>query len=112
MYIGIMSKSEQIGVVTLAPTDNRMRAKRYNYGYRMVIPDFEVFSMLRQVAQDQLGPWAYFGSRYVHHSNERFGSEYDYNSDFTKIRHKLYFLNREDAENVLTLFILQHGTTE
>jgi len=107
-----MGKSEQIGNVILAPTDNRMKAKRYNFEYRMVIPDYETFNGLRKVAQGQMGPWAWFDRRKVLIRNERFASDYDYSSDFSKVRHKLYFRNREDAMNVLTLYILQHGITE
>jgi hypothetical protein len=103
---------EKIGNVVLAPTDNRMRAKRYNFEYRMVISDYETFNGLRKVAKDQMGPWAWFDRRKVLIRNERFASHYDYTSDFTKVKHKLYFRNREDAENMLTLYILQHGTME
>ena len=107
-----MSKSEKIGKITLAPTDYRMRAKRYNFDYRLVIPDFKTFDSLRDIALEHLGGYTWMKEKTVTMYGNAFASEYDFRGDFDNSRHKLYFRNREDAESVLTLYAIQHGTFE
>lgn len=97
----------------LAPTDYRMRAKRYNFDYRLVIPDYKIFNSLREIAQEHLGGYTFINKRTVHTRNgHAFASEYDFHGNLENSRHKLYFRNREDAEIVLTLYAIQNGTFE
>ena len=106
--------AEKIGKMLLAPTDYRMRAKRYNFDYRLVIPDYKIFGSLRDIALEHLGggyTMIYKTTVYTRHGH-LFASEYDFHGDIDNSRHKLYFRNREDAESVLTLYAIQHGTFE
>jgi len=106
-------QAEKIGKMTLAPTDYRMRAKRYNFDYRLVIPDYKTFDSLRDIALEHLGDFTGIFNRTVYARNgHAFASEYDFHGDIDNSRHKLYFRNREDAESVLTLYAIKHGTFE
>lgn len=107
-------QAEKIGKMALAPTDYRMRAKRYNFDYRLVIPDFKTFDNLREIAREHLGNYTWISNRRTVHNSysHAFASEYDFKGDIDNSRHKLYFRNREDAESVLTLYAIQHGTFE
>ena len=107
-----MSKSEKIGKITLAPTDYRMRAKRYNFDYMLVIPYYTTFDNLREIAREHLGGYTWMNEKTVTMYGNAFASEYDFRGDFDNSRHKLYFRNREDAKSVLTLYAIQHGTFE
>lgn len=108
-------QAEKIGKMSLAPTDYRMRAKRYNFDYRLVIPDYKTFDSLRDIAREHLGMYTSINNnqRTVYtRDGHAFASEYDFHGDIDNSRHKLYFRNREDAEIVLTLYAIQHGTFE
>jgi hypothetical protein len=106
-------QAEKIGKMALAPTDYRMRAKRYNFDYRLVVPDYKTFDNLRDIALDHLGGYTLINKGKIYGGNGHgFASEYDFQGDLDNSRHKLYFRNREDAESVLTLYAIKHGTFE
>lgn len=105
--------AENIGKISLAPTDYRMKAKRYNFDYRLVVRDYKTFDDLRDIAQEHFGEytWIHKSKVYNRHGHA-FASEYDFRGNIDNSYHKLYFRNREDAEIVLTLYAIQHGTFE
>ena len=68
---------------------------------------------MRDIAQEHLGDFTWIFNRTVYTMNSHaFASEYDFKGNIDNSRHKLYFRNREDAEIVLTLYAIHHGTFE
>lgn len=108
-----MSRKEKFGCFTVAPTDYRMTAKRYGFEWAVLVDRDNILPpyRLRDIGVDHLGdycllplsPWA-----------RRNPNQYKFMVKYGRYNKNSYvfFRTREDAETVLSLYAIKHGTFE